>query len=168
MKFFNILLFVTMATIFISKSAFALETTPIINLEFAKKMADACEAKKATTEWRPLNIAIVDSGANLILFRRQDGAFLGSVDIAVNKAKSAIMIPFPTRAIGELAYGKEGIPGRLPGIATVDFLVPFPGGLPIRTQSGVLLGAIGVSGATGDQDEECAQAALDEVIEDLK
>ena len=168
MKFFNILLFVTMATIFISKSAFALETTQIINLEFAKKMADACEAKKATTEWRPLNIAIVDSGANLILFRRQDGAFLGSVDIAVNKAKSAVMIPFPTRAIGELAYGKEGVPGRLPGIATVDFLVPFPGGLPIRTQSGVLLGAIGVSGATGDQDEECAQAALDEVIEDLK
>ena len=168
MKFFNIILFVSMAIVFISKTSFALETKPIINLEFAKKMADACEAKKATTDWRPLNIAIVDTGADLILFRRQDGAFLGSVDIAINKAKSAIMIPFPTRAIGELAYGKEGVPGRLPGIATVDFLVPFPGGLPIRTQSGVLLGAIGVSGATGDQDEECAQAALDGVIEDLK
>ena len=46
-------------------------------------MADACEAKKATTDWRPLNIAIVDSGADLILFRRQNGAFLGSVDIAM-------------------------------------------------------------------------------------
>ena len=50
----------------------------------------------------------------------------------------------------------------------VDFLVPFAGGLPIRTQNGDLLGAIGVSGATGDQDEECAQAALDAIKEDLK
>ena len=168
MKTFNILLFVTMAIFLINKAAFALETKTIIDLDLAKKMADACEAKKATTDWRPLNIAIVDSGADLILFRRQDGAFLGSVDIAINKAKSAAMIPYPTRAIGELAYGKDGNPGRLPGIATVDFLVPFPGGLPIRTQNGDLLGAIGVSGATGDQDEECAQAALDAIIDDLK
>ena len=92
----------------------------------------------------------------------------GSVDIAINKAKSAVMIPYPTRAIGDLAYGKDGNPGRLPGIATVDFLVPFAGGLPIRTQNGDLLGAIGISGATGDQDEECAQAALDAIKEDLK
>jgi uncharacterized protein GlcG (DUF336 family) len=168
MKTFNILLFVTMAIFLINKAAFALETKAIIDLDLAKKMADACEAKKATTDWRPLNIAIVDSGADLILFRRQDGAFLGSVDIAINKAKSAAMIPYPTRAIGELAYGKDGNPGGLPGIATVDFLVPFAGGLPIRTQNGDLLGAIGVSGATGDQDEECAQAALDAIIDDLK
>ncbi|MDB9761183.1 heme-binding protein [Alphaproteobacteria bacterium] len=168
MKTFNILLFVTMAIFLINKAAFALETKAIIDLDLAKKMADACEAKKATTDWRPLNIAIVDSGADLILFRRQDGAFLGSIDIAMNKAKSAIMIPYPTRAIGELAYGKDGKPAGLPGIATVDFLVPFPGGLPIRTQNGDLLGAIGVSGATGDQDEECAQAALDAIKDDLK
>ena len=168
MKTFNILLFVTMAIFLINKAAFALETKAIIDLDLAKKMADACEAKKATTDWRPLNIAIVDSGADLILFRRQDGAFLGSVDIAMNKAKSAIMIPYPTRAIGELAYGKDGKPAGLPGIATVDFLVPFAGGLPIRTQNGDLLGAIGVSGATGDQDEECAQAALDAIKDDLK
>ena len=168
MKIFNILLFIFMTIFFINKAAFALETKPVIDLDLAKKMADACEAKKATTDWRPLNIAIVDSGADLILFRRQNGAFLGSVDIAINKAKSAVMIPYPTRAIGDLAYGKDGNPGRLPGIATVDFLVPFAGGLPIRTQNGDLLGAIGVSGATGDQDEECAQAALDAIKEDLK
>jgi len=144
MKIFNILIFISMTIFFINKAAFALETKPIIN------------------------IAIVDSGADLILFRRQNGAFLGSVDIAINKAKSAVMIPYPTRAIGDLAYGKDGNPGRLPGIATVDFLVPFAGGLPIRTKNGDLLGAIGVSGATGDQDEECAQAALDAIKEDLK
>ena len=168
MKFFNLLFIVAVSVIFVSKAALSLETKTIIDLQLAKKMADACEAKRATTDWRPLNIAIVDSGADLILFRRQDGAFLGSIDIALNKAKSAAMIPYPTRAIGELAYGKEGNPAGLPGIATVDFLVPFPGGLPIRAQNGDLIGAIGVSGATGDQDEECAQAALDSVKDMLK
>ena len=61
--------------------------------------------------------------------------------------------------------------GNLPafeGASTVDFLVPFAGGLPIRTESGHLIGAIGVSGATGDQDEECAQAAIDAVADQLK
>jgi glc operon protein GlcG len=166
MRKYNYLLLLTLTFIFLSKLAFSLETKPVMDLNLAKKMADACETKKSTTDWRPLNIAIVDSGSDLVLFRRQDGAFLGSIDIALNKAKSAVMIPYPTRVIGELAYGKEGVPGRLPGISTVDFLVPFPGGMPIRTQSGELIGAIGVSGATGDQDEECAIAAI-EAVQDL-
>ena len=168
MKIFNLLLLVAVSILFLNKVALSLETKTIIDLQLAKKMADACEAKRATTEWRPLNIAIVDSGADLVLFRRQDGAFLGSIDIALNKAKSAVMIPYPTRAIGELVYGKDGEPARVPGLVTVDFLVPFPGGLPIRAQNGDLIGAIGVSGATGDQDEECAQAALDSVKDMLK
>ena len=168
MRLFSWLLTITIGLILISKVAFALEAKPVMDLSLAKKMADACEAKKATTDWRPLNIAIVDSGSDLILFRRQDGAFLGSIDIALNKAKSAIMIPYPTRVIGELAYGKDGNPGRLPGISTVDFLVPFPGGMPIRTESGHLIGAIGISGATGDQDEECAIAAIEAVKDLLK
>ena len=125
MRLFSWLLTITLGLILISKVAFALEVKPVMDLSLAKKMADACEAK-ATTDWRPLNIAIVDPGSDLILFRRQDGAFLGSIDIALNKAKSAIMIPYPTRVIGELAYGKDGNAGRLPGISTVDFLVPFP------------------------------------------
>jgi uncharacterized protein GlcG (DUF336 family) len=168
MKIFTVILLIYLSITFANKVAFALEEKPVMNLELAKKMADACEAKKSTTDWRPLNIAIVDSGADLILFRRQDGAFLGSIDIAINKAVSAAMIPYPTRSIGELVYGKDENPGRVPGLATVDFLVPFPGGLPIRTQNGDLIGAIGVSGATGDQDEECALAALDSVQEMLQ
>lgn len=111
MKKYNYLLLLILTFIFISKFGFALETKPVMDLNLAKKMADACEAKKETTDWRPLNIAIVDSGSDLILFRRQDGAFLGSIDIALNKAKSAVMIPYPTRVIGELAYGKEGTLG---------------------------------------------------------
>ena len=164
LNYFVVLLMI----VFSVNTSIALENKPVIDLALAKKLADACEAKKATTDWRPLNIAIVDAGADLILFRRQDGAFLGSVDIAINKAVSAVMIPYPTRVIGDLAYGKDGNPGRVPGISTVDFLVPFAGGLPIRTESGHLIGAIGISGASSDQDEECAQAAIDAVQDYLK
>ena len=167
MKILNYFLVLLMIVFSVNTST-ALENKPVMDLALAKKLADACEAKKATTDWRPLNIAIVDAGADLILFRRQDGAFLGSVDIAINKAVSAVMIPYPTRVIGDLAYGKDGNPGRVPGISTVDFLVPFAGGLPIRTESGHLIGAIGISGASSDQDEECAQAAIDAVQDYLK
>tara|TARA_B100000073_G_scaffold329833_1_gene317776 strand:+ start:458 stop:961 length:504 start_codon:yes stop_codon:yes gene_type:complete len=167
MKILNYFL-VLLMIVFSVNTSIALENKPVMDLTLAKKLADACEAKKATTDWRPLNIAIVDAGADLILFRRQDGAFLGSVDIAINKAVSAVMIPYPTRVIGDLAYGKDGNPGRVPGISTVDFLVPFAGGLPIRTESGHLIGAIGISGASSDQDEECAQAAIDAVQDYLK
>ena len=167
MKILNYFL-VLLMIVFSVNTSIALENKPVMDLALAKKLADACEAKKAPTDWRPLNIAIVDAGADLILFRRQDGAFLGSVDIAINKAVSAVMIPYPTRVIGDLAYGKDGNPGRVPGISTVDFLVPFAGGLPIRTESGHLIGAIGISGASSDQDEECAQAAIDAVQDYLK
>ena len=167
MKILNYFL-VLLMIVFSVNTSIALENKPVMDLALAKKLADACEAKKATTDLRPLNIAIVDAGADLILFRRQDGAFLGSVDIAINKAVSAVMIPYPTRVIGDLAYGKDGNPGRVPGISTVDFLVPFAGGLPIRTESGHLIGAIGISGASSDQDEECAQAAIDAVQDYLK
>ena len=118
--------------------------------------------------WNPINIAIVDSGADLVLFRRQDGAFLGSIDIAIRKATSSAMIPRSTRKVGELAYGENGELGPRPGVATVDFLVPFAGGLPIRTDAGHLIGAIGISGASSDQDEECAQVAIDSVKDLLK
>ena len=75
-----------------NNNAFALELKPVINLDVAKKMADACESYRAKENWNPINIAIVDSGADLVLFRRQDGAFLGSIDIAIRKATSSAMI----------------------------------------------------------------------------
>ena len=78
------------------------------------------------------------------------------------------MIPRSTRKVGELAYGENGDLGPRPGVATVDFLVPFAGGLPIRTDTGHLIGAIGISGASSDQDEECAQVAIDSVKHLLK
>jgi uncharacterized protein GlcG (DUF336 family) len=138
-----------------------------VDLATAKKMADACEAKAAEEGWK-MNVAVVDGGADLVLFRRMDGAFLGSVEIAQMKARSSAMFPFPTRGLGEIAFGKDGEPGRTPGLAFVPGLAAFPGGLPVKTADGAHLGAIGVSGGTGDEDEACAQAALDAVADQLK
>ncbi len=133
----------------------------------AEKMADACEAAQAREGWPKINIAVVDRGADLVLFRRQDDAFLGSVNISINKAKSAASIPFPTRTIAELVYGKDGKPGTLPGLAFSE-VVAFAGGLPIRNASGALVGAIGVSGASADEDENCAKAAIAAIADQLK
>ena len=138
----------------------ALKSKPVINLAMAKVMADACEADQKKSGYSPINIAIVDDGGDLVLFRRQNDAFLLSIDIAIKKANSSAGIPFPTRTIEELVYGKDGKPGIIPGLAFSKDLVAFAGGLPIRTKSGVLLGAIGVSGATADEDEQCAAAAI--------
>ena len=136
----------------------------VLTLDLAKKIADGCEAHYAKqTDWRPLNIAIVDDGGNLKVFRRMDNSFLMSIDIALLKANTAAGLPFPTRVVGELAFGKDGQPGRVPGIADIPGVAAFPGGLPIMTSDGQHIGAIGVSGATGDQDEECAQAGIDAV-----
>lgn len=136
-------------------------------LATAKTMADACEAKAGEEGWK-MNIAVVDAGADLVLFRRMDDAYLGSVEIAQRKAESSARLPFPTRTLAEIAFGKDGEPGPVPGLALIEGLAAFPGGLPIKSADGTLLGAIGVSGATGDQDEQCAQAALDAVADQLQ
>jgi glc operon protein GlcG len=67
-----------------------------------------------------------------------------------------------------LAFGKDGKPGMVPGIADVPGIITFAGGLPIITASKVQIGGIGVSGGTSDQDEQCSQAGLDAVKDDLK
>ena len=143
----------------------ALETKPYLTLDMAKKMADACEAKAIAEGWRKINIAIFDDGGNLKLFRRQDGAFMHSIQIAHLKGRTSAGMPRSTRALGELNYSKGDRPY---GIEQVPGFAVFPGGLPILTATGQQLGGIGISGATGDQDEECAQAALDAIADDLK
>ena len=144
----------------------ALNSKPVINLSVAKLMADACEADQRKSGYNPVNIAIVDTGNDLVLFRRQNDAYLLSIDIAIKKANSSAGIPVPTRVIEELVYGKDKAGGVIPGLAFSKDLVAFAGGLPIRTKSGVLLGAIGVSGASADEDEQCAAAAI-KAIEDI-
>ena len=143
-----------------------LNTKPVLSLQAAKKIADACEAKAKEEGWN-MNIAIVDDGANLLLFRRMPNAFLVSIDIAIDKAKSSARITLPTRVIADFTYGEDRKGGPVPGLAHVEGIIAFAGGLPISVGTAVI-GGIGVSGASADQDEECAQAGLDALTELLK
>jgi len=127
----------------------------------AKKMADACEAKAKTEGWRMI-IAIVDDGGNLKYFRRMDGAFLGSIQIAQLKANTAAAFPASTKQLDDVA--QKSVPGlvHVPGFLMIE------GGIPIMTSKGAQLGAIGVSGASAEQDGVCAQVAVDAVKSELK
>ena len=146
-------------------TAQALDTKPYLSLALAKRMADACEAKATAEGWRKINIAIYDDGGNLKLFRRQDDAYIHSIRIAQLKGHTSAGLPRSTRALGELNYSN---PARPLGIDQVPGFVVFPGGLPILTADGRHIGGIGVSGATGDQDEMCAQAGIDAIADALK
>jgi uncharacterized protein GlcG (DUF336 family) len=105
-----------------------------------------------------MNIAVVDAGANLIAFARQEGAWLGSIDIAIRKAKTARFFDMPTADLGKLSQ-----PGQpLYGIEVTNTgLVSFGGGLPIMDKDGDIIGAIGVSGGSVPQDEKVAAAGRD-------
>lgn len=104
----------------------------------------------------PMNIAVYDDGANLKSFIRMDGALLGSLDIAMNKARTAALFGFNTEALYD--FSKPG--GTSPGFEDSNGgLTVFAGGIPVRDADGRLLGAIGISGGAVTQDFEVAQAA---------
>jgi len=102
-----------------------------------------------------MNIAVVDAGANLKAFLRMDGAWLGSIDIAQKKARTARYFDMPTGDIGNLS--QPG--GSLYNIEHSNGgLITFPGGVPIKDGSGTIIGAIGVSGDTVENDHIVATA----------
>jgi glc operon protein GlcG len=137
----------------------AQEMRPMLTQAVAKKMADACEQKAKTEGWKMV-IAVIDDGGNLKHFTRMDDSFGISVRIAQLKATTSAGIPVSSRKYGE--FSKD-----IKGLELVPNTASFPGGLPIMA-GGKHVGGIGVSGATGDQDEQCAQAALDAVKDTLK
>ena len=113
---------------------------------------------KAKVQGVPMNIAVVDAGGNLKAFCRMDGAFLGSVDIAINKARTARLFNMSTAALGAAAQpGKE-----LYGIEATNggTLVIFGGGELLRDTNGVIVGAIGVSGGSVAEDTNVAKAGV--------
>src|SRR5450631_57326 len=113
--------------------------------------------KRAIELGTEMCIAIVDSGANLKAFHRMDDAWVGSIDIAIKKAKTAVFFGMPTGLIGKLS--QPG--GSLFGIEhSNDGLITFPGGLPIVDKEGVLVGAIGVSGSSVENDHAVALAGV--------
>ncbi|MGD0291958.1 MAG: heme-binding protein [Candidatus Binataceae bacterium] len=125
-----------------------------VTIEQAEKAIEA--ARKCALELNTeMCIAIVDSGANLKAFYRMDDAWVGSIDIAMKKAKTAVFFGMPTGQIGKLS--QPG--GPLFGIEhSNDGLITFPGGLPVVDRDGVMIGAIGVSGSSVENDHAVAQA----------
>ncbi|MCC7252781.1 heme-binding protein [Hyphomicrobium sp.] len=135
-----------------------------VTIDDAKKIIDAARKEAERTKTK-MCIAVVDSGANLKAFHRMDDAWVGSIDIAIKKAKTAVFFGMPTGQIGKLS--QPG--GPLFGIEhSNDGLITFPGGLPIVDQDGVLIGAIGVSGSSVENDHKVAAAGVKPVgVSDL-
>ncbi|WGF86279.1 GlcG/HbpS family heme-binding protein [Marinivivus vitaminiproducens] len=105
----------------------------------------------------PMNIAVLDAAAHLKGFSRMDGALLGSIDIALAKARTSALFGLNTEAIGE--FSKAG--GTSPGLENTNGgLVVFAGGIPVHGPDGSVIGAVGVSGGAVAQDFQVAQAAV--------
>jgi len=130
-----------------------------ITLEQAEAAVKAAK-QKAQEMGLKMNIAVVDAGANLTAFGRMDGAWLGSADISIRKAKTARYFDMPTGELGKLS--QPG--GPLFNIEHANGgLITFPGGLPILNGSEVI-GAIGVSGSSVENDHMVAQAGVDALL----
>jgi glc operon protein GlcG len=125
-----------------------------ISLDQAKAVMEAAEAEAAREGW-PMVIAIVDSGAHLVMLHRMDQAQLGSVEISRLKAETAVKFRRPTKTFEDgIAGGGLGL--RLLGLPNA---LPLEGGLPIL-RDGRVVGAIGVSGMHSTQDAQVARAGL--------
>lgn len=129
-----------------------------MSISLSQAEAAIAAAKTKSDELGTLmNIAVVDAGANLVAFVRQDGAWLGSLDISIKKAKTARFFDMNTGSIGELS--QPG--GSLYNIEHSNGgLITFPGGIPIKDGSGAVIGAIGVSGSSVENDHAVAEAGV--------
>jgi uncharacterized protein GlcG (DUF336 family) len=117
--------------------------------------AVAAAIAKAVEIGAKMNIAVVDAGANLKAFARMDGAWLGSIDIAIRKAKTARFFDMNTGEVGKLS--QPG--GSLFAIEHSNGgLITFPGGIPLRNPSGTVIGGIGVSGSSVENDHAVAES----------
>ncbi len=122
------------------------------------EMAIASSIAESNKLGTQMCIAVVDSGANLKAFTRMNGAWVGSIDIAIKKAKTACFFGMNTGQIGQLS--QPG--GPLYSIEhSNDGLITFPGGIPIVDKDGVLIGAIGVSGSSVENDHQVAKTGVE-------
>ena len=124
-----------------------------IGIEAAKKVAAGTIAECAKNSWR-VAVAVTDTHGKLVYFEKMDDTQIASVKIAIAKASAAATFRRPTRVFAD-GINKGGIPA----VATLPGVIGSPGGNPIVV-GGKIIGAVGVSGVTGDQDEQCAKAGV--------
>lgn len=125
---------------------------PSINIAAAKKIAAGVVAECQSNKWN-VAVSIVDTHGSLVYFERMEDTQTASMEIAILKARAAAMYRRTTRAFAD-AIAKGG-----PAVMTLPGVVASPGGVPIFV-GGKIIGAAGVSGVTGDQDEQCAKAGI--------
>ena len=129
----------------------------MVNLEAARRIIAAAE-KRAAEIGQPMNIAVADSGGNLVAHVRMDNAWIGSIDISINKAWTARAFDLPTRDLAANSQSGDqffGIHASNRGRVMI-----FAGGIPLK-RDGKVVGAIGVSGGSGEQDHSVAEAGVD-------
>ncbi len=126
----------------------------MVTLEDARRVISAAE-KKAIEIGQPMNIAVVDAGGNLVAHVRMDGAWIGSIDISINKAYTSRAFDLATKDLAE--DSQSG--GQFFGIHVSNNgkIMIFAGGIPLYSE-GQVVGAIGVSGGSGEQDHAVAEA----------
>lgn len=128
------------------------EYGPSINIAAAKKIAAGVIAECQKNSWN-VAVAIVDTHGLLVYFERMENTQYASLDIAIGKAKAAATYRRPTRAFADVINKGSPATATLPGVFAS------PGGVPVMVD-GKVIGAAGVSGVTGDQDEQCAKAGI--------
>lgn len=126
----------------------------MVTLEDARRVISAAE-KKAIEIGQPMNIAVVDAGGNLVAHVRMDGAWIGSIDISIKKAYTSRAFDLATKDLAE--HSQSG--GQFFGIHASNNgqIMIFAGGIPLDSE-GQVVGAIGVSGGSGEQDHAVAEA----------
>jgi glc operon protein GlcG len=127
-----------------------LPTRKTLTLEVARRIAAAAEAEARRNNWA-VSIAVLDDAGHLMVFHRMDGAKLVATDIAIRKARTAVYFQGPTKSL------EEEVTGGRTALLPIEGFMPLEGGIPLMVD-GVLVGAVGVSGVTGSQDAQCAQA----------
>jgi uncharacterized protein GlcG (DUF336 family) len=132
-----------------------LVTKKSLTLAAAKRLADAAEQEAVKNNWNVV-IAIVDDGGHLLFLQRMDNCQLASVDVAIQKAKGAMMFKRDTKALEDIVAGGRTVMMKLAGV------VPVEGGVLLAVD-GEVIGAIGVSGVTSPQDGQIAKAGADEL-----
>jgi len=126
----------------------------MVTLEEARKVIAAAEQKAAEIK-QPMNIAVVDEGGNLVSHVRMDGAWIGSIDVSINKAFTSRAFDISTKDLAQ--YSQSG--GQFFGIHVSNHgrVMIFAGGIPLK-RAGKVVGAVGVSGGSGEQDQAVAEA----------
>jgi len=126
----------------------------MVTLKEARKVIEAAEAR-AEKIGKPMNIAVVDSGGNLVAHVRMDGAWVGSVDISINKAWTSRAFDISTKELSTMSQPGQDFYGI--HASNKGRVMIFAGGIPLK-RDGMVVGAIGVSGGMGAQDQEVAEA----------